>query len=354
MKIAQIAPLSEAVPPKLYGGTERIVSYLTEELIRQGHQVTLFASGDSVTAAELDSCCPRALRLDPSVTDPVAPMFTLLEKVRRRAREFDVLHFHTDRLHLSMLARQPWCAVTTLHGRLDEREQQHFYRGLNEFAAVSISHAQRKPLPHLNWVSNVYHGLPLRQLPFRATPKGTYLAFLGRISPEKRPDLAIEIARRANLPLRVAAKVDSADRPYFEQVIRPLSAHSPVEFVGEIGEAEKGDFLGDAHALLFPIDWPEPFGLVMIEAMACGTPVIAFPRGAAPEVIDEGVTGFLVRSVDEAVAAVGMLPGLDRHQVRCQFERRFSVTRMAEEYVSLYKELARPVAPQSRPMATDL
>ena len=354
MRIAQIAPLSEAVPPKLYGGTERIVSYLTEELVRQGHQVTLFASGDSVTAAELDTCRPRALRLDPSVTDPVAPTFALLERVRHRAREFDVLHFHTDRLHLPMLARQPWCAATTLHGRLDVREEQHFYRAHTEFAAVSISHAQRKPLPSLNWVATVHHGLPLQLLPFTATPKGNYLAFLGRISPEKGPHVAIEIACRANLPLRIAAKVDNADRPYFEQVIRPLLAHPLIQFVGEITEAQKGDFLGNAHALLFPIDWPEPFGLVMIEAMACGTPVIAFPRGAAPEVIDAGVTGFLVGSVDEAAVAVGMLPRLDRHHVRRRFEQRFSATRMAEDYVRLYKKLARPAAPQYRPMATDL
>ncbi len=348
MRIAQIAPLAEAVPPRLYGGTERIVSHLTEELVRQGNEVTLFASGDSQTTAELVPCCPQALRMDPSVRDTVPHLLVMLENVRRRADEFDVLHFHMDMLHFPVFRERSARTVTTLHGRLDLHDLQSFYRKFPDFPLVSISAAQRLPMPPVNWVGTVHHGLPTRLLPFKAAARDGYLAFLGRISPEKRPDRAIEIARRAGVPLRIAAKVDNADRLYFEQHIQQLLADPLVDFIGEIGDAAKGDFLGNARALLFPIDWPEPFGLVMIEAMACGTPVIAFPNGAVPEVIEDGVTGFLVRSIEEAVEAVARLPELDRHEIRRRFEQRFSVARMAEDYLQIYAQLARAPAPRIR------
>jgi glycosyltransferase involved in cell wall biosynthesis len=348
MKIAQIAPLAEAVPPRLYGGTERIVSYLTEELVRQGHQVTVFASGDSRTRAELVACAPKALRLDPAVRDPIPHVLMMLDEVRRRAHEFDVLHFHMDLFHFPTFTDIAGQTVTTLHGRLDLPDLQPFYRRFRDFPLVSISNDQRGPLPGAHWAGTVYHGLPLELHRFVPTTDQGYLAFLGRISPEKRPDRAIEIARRAGLPLRIAAKVDNADRAYFERQIEPLLGDPLVEFVGEIGDADKSEFLGNARALLFPIDWPEPFGLVVIESMACGTPVIAFARGSVPEIVEDGVTGFVVHNIEEAVRAVRRVPELDRREVRRRFEQRFSAGRMASDYLEIYRELARTSAPRLR------
>lgn len=341
MKIAQIAPLAERVPPKLYGGTERIVSYLTEELVRQGHDVTLFASGDSKTAARLVRCSELALRLNPAVKDHVPYHIIMLDEVRQRADEFDVLHFHVDLLHFPAIRDFADRTVTTLHGRLDLPDLKPFYSAFSEIPVVSISRNQRRPLPRrVNWVGNVYHGLPRDLLPFKRRPAGDYLAFLGRISPEKRPDRAIEIAARAGMPLKIAAKVDKVDQAYWDEVVAPMvKAHPNVEYVGEINEERKAEFLGNARALLFPIDWPEPFGLVMIEAMACGTPVIAFRAGSVPEVIDDGVTGFIVKTVDEAVAAVSRLDILDRAKVRARFEERFTVERMAQDYLAIYRGL---------------
>jgi glycosyltransferase involved in cell wall biosynthesis len=341
MRIAQIAPLTESVPPRLYGGTERVVAYLTEELVRQGHDVTLFASGDSATSARLVGCVPRALRLDPAVSDAIPHHLVMLDKVRQRAREFDVLHFHIDLLHLPM---QPFFGVpllTTLHGRLDLPDLQPFYRHFWDTPLVSISDAQRIPMPPVDWLRTIHHGLPPRLYPFRRD-RGDYLAFLGRISPEKRPDRAIEIAMRAGIRLKIAAKIDKVDNAYWQEQIAPLVRGNPlVEFVGEIGDADKGAFLGGAAAVLFPVDWPEPFGLVMIEAMACGTPVVAFRSGSVPEVIDHGLTGFIVGSINEAVDAVHCTALLDRSAIRATFERRFSVERMARDYVELYDMLGR-------------
>jgi glycosyltransferase involved in cell wall biosynthesis len=342
MKVAQIAPLYEAVPPKLYGGTERVVSYLTEELVRRGHAVTLFASGDSITGAELAAPVPTALRLDPRVRDPLPHFAIMLDAVRRRSAEFDVLHFHIDILQFPLFRDIAAATLTTLHGRQDLPDLPPLYRAFAEMPLVSISHAQRAPLPPLNWVATVHHGLPRDLYAFAPEGADGYLAFLGRISPEKRPDRAIEIAIRAGIALKIAAKVDAVDRAYFEERIRPLLAHPLVEFIGEIGEREKGAFLGGARALLFPIDWPEPFGLVAIEAMACGTPVVAFRCGAAPEVIDPGLTGFVVDTLDDAVAAVARIGTLDRARVRAAFERRFSVERMADDYLAAYASLAEP------------
>jgi glycosyltransferase involved in cell wall biosynthesis len=340
MRIAQVAPLYESVPPKLYGGTERVVSYLTEALVRQGHDVTLFASGDSSTSARLVASCRKSLRLDPNCCDTVAPHFVMLEEVARRAAEFDVIHFHVDYLHFPFSRRHPVPHVTTLHGRLDISELVSLYREYVETPLISISNAQRVPLGSANWRATVYHGLP-SDLLRPGTGRGGYLAFLGRISPEKGPERAIAIARSAGIPLKIAAKVDQADRAYFETVIRPM-IHGPlVDFVGEIGEAEKQEFLGEALALLFPIDWPEPFGLVMIESLACGTPVIAFRRGSVPEVLDAGVTGFVVDDVREAVAAVTRLSELRRSTCRAVFDRRFTAARMAEDYVTVYQTVAR-------------
>lgn len=341
MKIAQIAPLAERVPPKLYGGTERIVSYLTEELVRQGHEVTLFASGDSITAAELVATSPTALRLDPAVKDPLPHHMIMLEEVRRQAPKFDVLHFHIDLLHYPMLAQLNAPALTTLHGRLDLSDLQPFYAYFPDRPLVSISDDQRKPMPPVNWAGTVYHGLPRDILPFTENPVGDYVAFLGRISPEKRPDRAIEIAKRAGVKLKIAAKVDDADRDYWTSVIEPMVRQSPnVEFIGEIGEHDKASFLGNARALLFPIDWPEPFGLVMIEAMACGTPVIAFRNGSVPEIIDHGISGLIVSDIQSAVSAVELVDELPRRDVRDAFERRFTVERMAKDYLSIYERLA--------------
>ncbi len=349
MRIAQVAPLYESVPPQLYGGTERVVSWLTEELVRQDHDVTLFASGDSVTQARLVPVCPRALRLDPNSVDPLAMHLVALEHVFREQRRFDIIHFHSDYLHFPFSRRQPWPHVTTLHGRLDIPELECLYREYHGMPVVSISNAQREPLPRLNWQGTVYHGLPRDLLHFQ-NGGGGYLAFLGRVSPEKGLDRAITIAERVGMRLRVAAKVDRADREYFEETIRPLlKASEPlVEFIGEVGGREKDEFLGQAAAVLFPIVWPEPFGLVMVEAMACGTPVIAFRRGSVPEVMQDGVTGFIVDTVDEAVRAVGRLGELNRRRCRDVFEKRFAAARMARDYVAIYRRLARrPAAPQT-------
>ncbi len=340
MKIAQVAPLYERVPPKLYGGTERIVSYLTEELVRQGHDVTLFASGDSITQAELVRCCDLALRLNPAVKDPLPYHIMMMEQVRQRAHEFDIIHFHIDLLHFPLIRDFADRTVTTTHGRLDLVDLAPFYGVFPDIPLVSISNDQRKPLPDANWTGTVHHGLPKTLLPFRPAATGGYLAFLGRISPEKRPDRAIRIAVEAGMPLRMAAKIDKADKAYWDEVVRPMiESHPDVEFIGEIDESEKADFLGNAAALLFPVDWPEPFGLVMIEAMACGTPVIAFRCGSVPEVVEHGVSGFIVDSVEEAVKAVDALKVLDRAEVRRCFLQRFTVERMAEHYLKIYRSL---------------
>lgn len=341
MRIAQIAPLAESCPPKTYGGTERIVSYLTEELVRQGHDVTLFASGDSETSATLVPCCRTALRLDPAVKDPLPHHIVMLDKVRRLADEFDVLHFHIDLLHAPLVRSFAERTVTTLHGRLDLPDLSPFYREFRDLPLVSISRAQRRPMPPVRWVGTVYHGLPRDLLPFNPAPNGGYLAFLGRISPEKRPDRAIEIASRVGMPLKIAAKIDKADEKYWRDVIAPLlQRHPQATFIGEIDETQKRTFLGNARALLFPVDWPEPFGLVMIEAMACGTPVVAFRCGSVPEVVDDGVTGFVVDDVEQAVDAVRRLHHLDRRRVRATFEQRFTVERMAQDYLAIYRRLA--------------
>ncbi|HYZ34024.1 MAG TPA: glycosyltransferase family 4 protein [Crenalkalicoccus sp.] len=353
MRIAQIAPLTESVPPKRYGGTERIVSFLTEELVGLGHDVTLFASGDSKTSATLVPMCERALRLDPGVRDALAPHFMMLETVLRRADEFDILHFHLDYWPFSLFTRQPTPFLTTLHGRLDLPEIWPHYEAHPQVPLASISNAQRAPMPWANWAATIHHGLPEHLLTADEDAAPSYLAFLGRIAPEKRVDRAIEIAGRCGLPLKIAAKVDRADRDYFEERIRPLLAQPHVEFIGEIGDSEKSAFLSGAHALLFPIDWPEPFGLVMIEAMACGVPVIAFAHGSVPEVVEHGVTGFLVDDVDGAVRAADRLPALPRAAVRARFEQRFTARRMAEDYAALYARLARGRMPVMRAVAAE-
>ena len=339
MHIAQIAPLTEAIPPKLYGGTERVVYWLTEELVALGHDVTLYASADSRTSAKLEAPWPRALRLDGSVRDPNALHMLMLERVRRRADEFDFLHFHLDYYPFSLFSRQAIPFVTTLHGRLDLPEHQPVFTTFSSVPVVSISDAQRRPVPQAGWVCTVYHGLPEQLLtPLPARPQ--YLAFLGRIAPEKGVDRAISIARQCGVPLRIAAKVDKVDREYFEEKIRPLLDNSNTEYIGEITDAEKSEFLSGAVALLDPIDWPEPFGLVMIEAMACGTPVIAFNRGSVPEVVDDGLTGFIVEDEKGAIGAFDRLSQLPRQEVRKQFERRFTARRMAQEYLAVYRSLA--------------
>ena len=341
MKIAQIAPLIESVPPQRYGGTERIVSYLTEELVGQGHAVTLFASGDSSTSAELVPCAPSALRLNPTVRDALPYLMVMLDRVRRRAPEFDLLHFHVDYLHYPLFRDLAAQTLTTQHGRLDLPDLAILSAAFPEFPLVSISDHQRLPCPERNWVRTVYHGLPQDLYPFSPAAARGYLAFLGRICPEKRADLAIEIACRTGWPLKIAAKVDPVDQSYFEEVVRPLLRHPLIEFIGEIGERDKAAFLGDAAALLFPIDWPEPFGLVMIEAMACGTPVIAFRRGSVPEILEEGLTGYMVDDMEGAVAAVHRLDRLDRAVIRRRFEQRFTARRTAEDYLAVYHALAR-------------
>jgi glycosyltransferase involved in cell wall biosynthesis len=338
MKIAQIAPLIESVPPRLYGGTERIVSYLTEELVALGHDVTLFASGDSMTSAELATCCPRALRLDPTACDFIPHFMLMIDKVRERAEEFDVLHFHIDLFHFPLFRSMATRTLTTLHGRQDLGDLKPFYSRFGEMPLISISDNQRKPLPHANFVATIHHGIPVDLLR-PSFAEGGYLAFLGRISPEKRPDRAIRIARASGIPLKIAAKVDKVDEDYFRNEILPLIDGQGVEFIGEINEREKTEFLGKAAALLFPVDWPEPFGLVMIEAMACGTPVLAFRCGSIPEVIEDGITGKIVDSEEEAIAALPKILSYDRRAVRQRFEERFTSTRMAKNYVSAYRQL---------------
>jgi glycosyltransferase involved in cell wall biosynthesis len=339
MRIAQIAPLYEAVPPKFYGGTERVVSYLTEALVDLGHDVTLFASGDSVTSAKLEAAWPRALRLDPTIRDPLAPHVLLLERVRRIAHEFDVLHFHLDYLPFPLFSTLDTPFVTTLHGRLDLPELQPVFESFPDAPVVSISNSQRQPLPQANWLSTIYHGLPENLLTPQTDRKPEYLAFLGRICPEKRVDTAIKIAAQSGLPLKIAAKIDKVDREYFKSEIEPLLSQAHVEFIGEIDESQKPAFLSGAKALLFPIDWSEPFGLVMIESMACGTPVIAFNRGSVPEVIDNGLTGYIVEDVQSAVAALQNIDSLSREAIRAQFERRFSSKTMARNYLDSYAAL---------------
>jgi len=345
MRIAQVAPLSESVPPKLYGGTERVVSYLTDQLVQLGHDVTLFASGDSSTSATLAPMWPEALRLQATCKDPLAPHLLMLEHVVARINEFDVIHFHISQLHFPVMRRLPHVAhVTTLHGRLDIAELRPLYREFPDMPVVSISDAQRLPLPEAGWVATIHHGLPPDLFSFRPAP-GNYLAFLGRISPEKRVDRAIAIATACGVRLRIAAKVDAADQEYFDRDIRPLLDNPLVEFIGEIPDREKNTFLGEARALLFPIDWPEPFGLVMIEAMACGLPVVAFPGGSVREIIDDGVTGFIVNTIEDGVDAVRRIHTIERSRCRETFERRFTVRRMASQYVDIYRQVItkRPV-----------
>jgi len=345
MHIAQIAPLTEAIPPKLYGGTERVVHWLTEELVALGHEVTLFASGDSCTSAKLEAFWPRALRLDGSIRDPNALHMAMLEHVRRRADEFDFLHFHLDYYPFSLFSRQPTPFLTTLHGRLDLPEHQPVFATFASVPVVSISAAQRRPIPQANWLATIHHGLPENLLTPRAvTPQ--YLAVLGRIAPEKGVDRAIRIAIRCGIPLKIAAKVDRADQEYYEGVIRPMTDHPLIDYIGEIGDDEKSDFLSGALGLLLPIDWPEPFGLVMIEAMACGTPVIAYNRGSVSEIIDENLTGMVVEDESSAVAAIRELPRLDRGKVRRQFEARFTARRMALEYLAAYRQLTERAEPR--------
>ena len=343
MRIAQVAPLIESVPPKHYGGTERIVSYLTEELVRAGHEVTLFASGDSVTKARLIAPFQRSVRKNDRCKDPMARELVLKDHVVEHADEFDVIHFHTGYLHFPVSRFLPVPHVTTLHGRLDIPDLVAVYDRFRDVPVISISNAQRSPIPWANWQATIYHGLP--EDLFRFYPdRGDYLAFLGRISPEKGADRAIEIAKRVDMPLKIAAKVDRADRRYFKRDVEPLLNDPHVEWVGEINDKQKNDFLGNAYALLFPIDWPEPFGLVMIEAMACGTPVIAFESGSVPEVMENGVTGFVVREVDEAVEATRRVHHLSRARCREVFEKRFTATRMANDYISLYEQILSPDA----------
>lgn len=340
MKIAQIAPLFESVPPKLYGGTERVVHYLTEELVRQGHEVTLFASGDSKTAARLIATVNRSLRLDPACVDPLAHQMVQMKRVVDMASEFDILHFHTDYLHFPMTSMLKPPCMTTLHGRLDIPDLQQLYDAFPRENIVAISENQKRPVPQAHWLGTVYHGLP-ENLHHWGDGNGGYWAFLGRISPEKGVDRAIEIALSAHIPLKIAAKVDKADAVYFKEKISPLLAHPLIEFIGEINESQKTDFLGKASGLLFPINWAEPFGMVMIEAMACGTPVLAFDNGSVPEVIEEGKSGIIVHSVAEAVRALPAVAALSRRGVRHAFEERFTASMMADNYVRLYYKILR-------------
>ncbi|MCE3286130.1 MAG: glycosyl transferase, group 1 [Steroidobacteraceae bacterium] len=339
MKIAQIAPLAESVPPKLYGGTERVVSYLTEELVRLGHDVTLFASGDSQTSARLVACSAHALRLDPRVRDPLPHLLVMLERVRARAHEFDVLHFHVEHLHLPLFRPLARKTVSTLHGRVDSPDLAPLYREFHDMPLVSISDAQRRALPGARWVATVHHRRPESVCPFNPAPRGQYLAFLGRVSPEKGIERAIEIARRSGRRLRIAAKIDKVDQAYWKSRVAPLLGDPLVEYVGEVDESTKPAFLGNAIALLFPIDWPEPFGLAMIEAMSCGTPVIAWRNGSVPEIVEHGVTGLVVDSIEQAVAAVDTAARLDRNEVRLYCEERFSAARMARDYLAVYRSL---------------
>jgi glycosyltransferase involved in cell wall biosynthesis len=347
MRIAQMAPLMESVPPKLYGGTERVVAWLVDELVDLGHEVTLFASADSKTSARLNAAWPRALRLGRPRTDPMAAQAALLEAVARHAHEFDVIHAHIDWLHLPLFSRLGVPFLTTCHGRMDLPGFPDVIRRFPDAPFVSISDDQRKPLPEANWIGTIYHGLPTDL--FRPSfESGTYLAFLGRLTAEKGPEAAIRIARAADLPLRIAAKVPRGERGYFKEQLEPEIDGKQVQLSGEVNDQAKRQFLAGAAALLFPIDWPEPFGLVMIEAMACGTPVIAFRSGSVPEVIDDGITGFVVSDEAEAVAAIKKLSELDRRRVRAHFEKRFTARRMAEEYLRGYTALSSMPANPSR------
>ena len=347
MLIAQVAPLTEAIPPKLYGGTERVVYWLIEELCTLGHDVTLFASGDSHTSAKLEAFWPRALRLDGSIRDPNALHMAMLEQVRRRANEFDFLHFHLDYYPFSLFSRQSTPFLTTLHGRLDLPEHQPVFDIFSDAPVVSISNAQRRPLQQARWIKTIHHGLPERLLvPMPVKPH--YFAFLGRIAPEKRVDRAIRIAEHCGIPLKIAAKVDPVDRDYYEEEICPMLKTPNVEYLGEIGDKDKSAFLSGAIALLVPIDWPEPFGLVMIEAMACGTPVIAYNRGSVPEVIDDGLTGFVVEDEAGAIGAVDRVAHLSRARIRQRFEERFTARRMALDYLAVYRTLSDLAAPRLR------
>lgn len=338
MKIAQVAPLFERVPPKAYGGTERVISYLTEELVRQGHDVTLFASGDSVTAARLVSVIEQSLRLDLNRQEWLMYHTMMLDQVAAMADEFDVIHFHTDYLHFPLTRRLPVPHVTTLHGRLDLADLVPLYRHFKQVPLVSISQSQRRPLPWVNWIDTVYHGLPPDLYTFNAKP-GEYFAFVGRISPEKRVDRAIEIAIHCGVPLKIAAKIDRADQPYFMEHIEKLFQHPLVEYIGEVGETEKRSLLGQARALLFPIDWPEPFGLVLIESFACGTPVVAYRHGSVPEIVEEGVTGLLVDDQEQALQAAQRIGDLDRARCRRTFEQRFTAQHMADNYLKVYRQV---------------
>ena len=338
MRIAQVAPLFERVPPVTYGGTERVVAYLTDALVELGHDVTLFASGDSCTRARLVDAAPRSLRLDATCRDTMAPQIRELELVSRMAHRFDVIHFHTGFLHLPLARHLPAASVTTMHGRLDLSDLAPMMGDFADAPFVSISNHQRRPYPDQAWSATVYHGLPLRLLPFQASP-GDYLVFIGRISPEKRVDRAIEIARRAGLELRIAAKIDAADKEYFAREIAPLMGQPHIRYLGEIGEDEKAGLLGGARALLFPIDWPEPFGMVVIEALSCGTPVLAWPEGSVPELLEHGVNGWIVNSIDAAVEAVRRAYTIDRCACRATFEKRFTADRMARDYVAVYRRL---------------
>ena len=339
MKIAQIAPLMESVPPRLYGGTERVVSYLSEELVRQGHDVTLFASGDSITSARLVPCASEAIRLNPSVRDYIPHYLIMLDRLRQVAASFDVLHFHIDAFHMPLFRDIAAKTLTTLHGRQDLPDLLPLYQAFSDMPLISISNAQRAPIAEANFSKTVYHGLPLDLLAPNYDPRGGYLAFLGRISPEKRPDRAIAIASALGLPLRIAAKVDKADESYFRETIAPMLDRPGVQFVGEINDRDKGKFLGDALALLFPIDWPEPFGLVMIEAMACGTPVLGFRCGSVAEIIDDHVTGHVVETLDQAIRILPETMRLNRRNVRRRFEERFSAIRMASDYLQAYRDI---------------
>ena len=338
MKIAQVSPLYESVPPKRYGGTESVIHHLTEELISRGHEVTLFASGDSVTSAKLVPVCKNALRLDADCIDPFVHHFNMMEMVEKEARSFDIIHSHIDYLYFPIMRRSKNTYLTTLHGRLDIPELDPLFREYKDIPLVSISNSQRKPFPYSNWMGTVFYGLPLDLYNFNKKG-GDYLVFVGRISPEKRIDRAIEIAKKAGIQIKIAAKVDKVDSDYFELKIKKLLDHPLVDFIGEVGEKEKEELLGNALGFIYPIDWPEPFGLAMIEAMACGTPVLAYNCGSVPEVLDEGITGFGVNSLREAVAAVSRLSSLDRRKCRDAFERKFSVQRMADDYLTIYESM---------------
>ncbi len=338
MRIAQVSPLWESVPPKLYGGTERIVSYLTEELVRLGHDVTLFASGDSITTARLEAICDHALRLNKGIFNRDAPMTMLMEQALGKPGDFDIIHSHLDFLGFPLARRNPTAPVTTFHGRLDLPELRPVFREYAEIPMVSISDAQRKPVSWANWQATVYHGLPRDLYSLHPNPGG-YLAFLGRIGPEKRPDHAIEIAKQVGIPLRIAAKVDPMDQEYFHNEIEPLLSHPLIEYLGEITDAEKDEFLGNAMALVCPYDWPEPFGLVLIEALACGTPVLAYRRGSIPEVIEDGATGFVCEGLGEMTQAIQRIPEIDRRRCRRTFEQRFTVERMAQDYLRVYEQV---------------